>query len=154
MELLEKKMGDFISTTGAVIATYLGTGISIISAIIARRDKNAVEKYKNEIVVRFQSNELTKLYGKSREVKEIVSNYSSKTRKTKNGLNESNDKKIINNFLTEINENKHLIKSNGIENLISEARKLLDENKYDNLLFCVSDIISKIKEITDKNFIR
>ena len=144
----------FYSSTGSTIATYIGTIISIISAIIASRDKKAVEKYKNEIAIRFQTNELTKLYEKGKKAEEIVSNYSSKTRKTKNGLNKSKDKSIIHEFITKINESKHLINSNEIENFISEARKLLDENKYDDLLFCISDIISKIKETIDTNFTR
>ena len=146
-------MKDFFSTTGTLIATYIGTLISVISAIVAVCGKKAVIKYRNEIFTRFQSNEIAKLCEKGNKAKDIVLNYSSKTRKTSNGLNESKDKTFIHDFLTEINENKHLLKQETI-GLVLSAKKYLTENNYDDLIYCISDIISELKELSVTNFIR
>ncbi len=62
-------MKDFFSTTGTIIATYIGTLISVISAIVAVCGKKAVIKYRNEIFTRFQSNEIAKLCEKGNKAK-------------------------------------------------------------------------------------
>ena len=116
-------MKDFFSTTSTIIATYIGTLISVISAIVAvcgngillvgnKLTKNLVLTSKNE-------DEIAKLCEKGNKAKDIVLNYSSKTRKTSNGLNESKDKTFIHDFLTEINENKHLLKQETIGLVLS-----------------------------------
>ena len=79
-------MKEFLSTTGAIIATYIGTVISLISAIVATHEKNTVKKYKDEIFTRLQLSEFAKLYEKGKKAKEIVSKYSSRNKNTKNGL--------------------------------------------------------------------
>lgn len=147
-------MKEFFSTTGTIIATYVGTLISVISAIVAVCGKKAVIKYRNEIFARFQANEIAKLCEKGNKAKGIVLNYSSKTRKASNGLNESKDKTFIHDFLTEINENKHLLKKQETIELILSAKKFLTENNYDELIYCISDIISELKELNVTNFIR
>lgn len=147
-------MKEFLSTTGSIIATYIGTAISLISAIVATHEKNRVKKYKDEIFTRLQLSEFAKLYEKGKKAKEIVSKYSSRNKNTKNGLNESKDKMFITDFLTEINENKHLMKKDEIKTWLSEAKKYLTENKYNDLLFCISDIISELNELNDKSFIK
>lgn len=147
-------MKDFFSTTGTIIATYVGTLISVISAIVAVCGKKAVIKYRDEIFARFQSNEIAKLCEKGNKAKDIVLNYSSKTRKASNGLNESKDKTFIHDFLTEINENKYLLKKQEIIDLILSAKKYLSKNNYDDLIYCISDIISELKELCVTNFIR
>lgn len=147
-------MSNFFSGTGAVIATYVGTGISIISAIGAWIAKSQTKKYRDEVIVRFQSNKLSVLIEKGNKAKDAVFPYTSKKSKTAKGLNESKDKELVQDFFTEVNENVHLINVKKIKTLINNGKKLLSENNYDDLLYCISDLISELKKVSDTNLVR
>ena len=54
-------MSNFFSGIGAVIATYIGTGISAYAAYKAWRAKSKVEEFRDELKIRLQDKELTKL---------------------------------------------------------------------------------------------
>ena len=62
-------MANFFSTTGAVIATYIGTLISIGSAIAAICAKKQIDKFKDELQIRIQDKELMQLIEKGKEEK-------------------------------------------------------------------------------------
>lgn len=147
-------MSDFFLGTGAVIATYIGTFISIGSAIAAFCAKSEVEKYRDELKIRIQDKELSKLIEMAKNAKIAAHNFSSKKTKTSAGQKKEDADRIIEDFLTELNENVHLIKSSKIRNLYKTGKGFLDNNKYDDLFYNISDIISILKKLTDSNITR
>ena len=111
-------MANFFSTTGAVIATYIGTLISIGSAIAAICAKKQIDKFKDELQIRIQDKELMQLIEKGNEAKTSALNFSSRKRKTSTGQTKEDADKQIKGFLSNINENKHLIKDIKMEKSI------------------------------------
>lgn len=147
-------MSEVISGIGPIIATYIGTGISIFSAIAACRAKSKVEKYRDELKIRIQDKELTGLIEKGKKAKDIVNNISSAKITTTIGKTQEEDEKQIKDFLSGINENKHLINNPTVDKLYLRAKDHFKQQKYNDLFYNISDIISILKQHTDSNITR
>lgn len=147
-------MSNLNPETGAIIATYIGTVISIVSAIAACCAKSKVDKYRDELKIRIQDKELTGLIEKGKKAKDIVNNISSAKITTTIGKAQEEDEKQIKDFLSGINENKHLINNPTLDKLYLRAKDHFEQKKYNDLFYNISDIISILKEHTDLNITR
>ena len=147
-------MSNFLSTTGAVIATYIGTGISIASACVAFFSKRKIEKYKDELQIRIQDKELSQLIENGNKAKTAALNFSTKKRKTSTGQQKEDADKQIKDFLSGINENKHLIKAKTINKLYKAGKEHLKKGQYDELFYTISDVISLLRKLSDSNLTR
>ncbi|MCR4734847.1 MAG: hypothetical protein K5829_07590 [Treponema sp.] len=147
-------MSNFFSGIGAVIATYIGTGISAYAAYKAWRAKSKVEEFRDELKIRLQDKELTKLIELGKKAEDSSNKFSSRKSTTSVGQNKENANEQIKDFLSGINENKHLIKGTSINNIYKKAKENLKNENYDELFFNISDIISILKKHTDTNITR
>lgn len=147
-------MSNFFSGIGAVIATYIGTGISAYAAYKAWRAKSKVEEFRDELKIRLQDKELTKLIELGKKAEDSTNKFSSRKSMTSVGQNKEDANEQIKDFLSGINENKHLIKGTSINNIYKKAKENLKNENYDELFFNISDIISILKKHTDTNITR